>query len=45
VKRIVEVALPRPRDPAAPEFAAVLRELNELVQEEQRRHERDEAAR
>jgi NitT/TauT family transport system ATP-binding protein len=45
VKRIVEIALPRPRDPAAPEFASVVRELNALVQEEQRRHERDEAAR
>jgi NitT/TauT family transport system ATP-binding protein len=45
VKRIVGIALPRPRDPAAPEFAAMLRELTGLVQEEQRRHERDESSR
>ncbi len=45
VKRIVEIELPRPRDPAAPGFAAVLRELTALVQEEQLRHERDESSR
>jgi NitT/TauT family transport system ATP-binding protein len=44
VKRIVEIGLSRPRDPASPEFAAVLRELTALVQEEQRRHERDESS-
>jgi NitT/TauT family transport system ATP-binding protein len=44
VKRIVEIGLPRPRDPASPEFANRLRELTALVQEEQRRHERDETA-
>jgi NitT/TauT family transport system ATP-binding protein len=44
VKRIVEIRLPRPRDPAAPEFASVLRELTALVQEEQLRHERDESS-
>lgn len=44
VKKIIEVALPRPRDSAAPEFANVLRELTARVQEEQRRHEKDEAA-
>ena len=44
VKRIVEVGLPRPRQPASPGFAAVLAELTALVQEEQLRHERDEAA-
>jgi NitT/TauT family transport system ATP-binding protein len=45
VKRIVKIALPRPRDAASPEFAAMLRELTALVQEEQRRHERDESSR
>ena len=44
VKRIVEVALPRPRQPASPGFSRVLAELTTLVQEEQLRHERDEAA-
>ena len=44
VKRIVDVALPRPRDPGSPEFARAVRELTGLVQDEQRRHERDEAA-
>jgi NitT/TauT family transport system ATP-binding protein len=44
VKRIVEIPLSRPRDPAAPGFATVLRELTGLVEEEQSRHERAESA-
>jgi NitT/TauT family transport system ATP-binding protein len=42
-KKIVELRLPRPRDPATPEFAAALKQLTALVAEEQLRHERDEA--
>ena len=44
VKRVVPVALPRPRQPGSPAFAAVLAELTALVEEEQRRHEQDEAS-
>jgi NitT/TauT family transport system ATP-binding protein len=43
VKRLVPVRLPRPRDPASPEFNAVERELTALVMEEQARHQADEA--
>ena len=43
VKRIVPVTLPRPRDPASPEFNALKRDLSALVMEEQARHEADEA--
>jgi NitT/TauT family transport system ATP-binding protein len=43
VKRIVPVALPRPRDTASPEFNALKRELTALVMEEQARHQADEA--
>jgi NitT/TauT family transport system ATP-binding protein len=43
VKRIVPIALPRPRDPAAPEVIRLVADLTRLVMEEQRRHERDEA--
>src|SRR5213082_2243707 len=32
VKRIVEIPLPRPRDPGSPEFARTVRELTALVQ-------------
>jgi NitT/TauT family transport system ATP-binding protein len=39
VKRIVPIALPRPRDPASPEFNQVKREVSALVMEEQLRHE------
>jgi NitT/TauT family transport system ATP-binding protein len=39
VKRIVPVTLPRPRDPASPEFNALKREVSRLVMEEQARHE------
>jgi NitT/TauT family transport system ATP-binding protein len=42
VKRIVPIALPRPRDPASPEFNAVKRELEGLVMEEQRRFRAEE---
>jgi NitT/TauT family transport system ATP-binding protein len=43
VKRIVPVDLPRPRDPASPEFNALKREITALVMEEQARHQEDEA--
>ncbi len=43
VKRIVPVGLPRPRDPASPEFNALKREVTALVMEEQARHQADEA--
>ena len=43
VKRIVPVTLPRPRDPASPEFNALKREISALVMEEQARHEEAEA--
>jgi NitT/TauT family transport system ATP-binding protein len=42
VKRDLLVDLPRPRDPAAPEFNALKRELGQLVMEEQQRHHNDE---
>jgi NitT/TauT family transport system ATP-binding protein len=42
VKRIVPVTLPRPRDPASPEFNALKREVSALVMEEQRLHEESE---
>lgn len=42
VKRDMLVALPRARDPAAPEFNALKRELGQLVMEEQQRHQHDE---
>jgi NitT/TauT family transport system ATP-binding protein len=38
VKRDIQVDLPRMRDPAAPEFNALKRELGQLVMEEQQRH-------
>ena len=38
VKRDLLVPLPRMRDPAAPEFNALKRELGQLVMEEQQRH-------
>jgi NitT/TauT family transport system ATP-binding protein len=44
VKRLVPVTLPRPRDPASPEFNALEREISALVMEEQRRHEEEEGA-
>jgi NitT/TauT family transport system ATP-binding protein len=43
VKRIVEVRLPRPRDPSSVEFNALKREVTALVMEEQARHQADEA--
>ncbi len=42
VKRIVEVNLPRPRDPASPEFNRLERELTALVMAEEARHQADE---
>ncbi|WP_093558459.1 ABC transporter ATP-binding protein [Pseudoduganella namucuonensis] len=45
VKRDLMVELPRPRDPAAPGFNALARELGTLVMEEQRRHQHDELRR
>ena len=42
VKRDLMVDLPRLRDPAAPEFNALKRELGQLVMEEQQRHHNDE---
>jgi len=42
VKRDLLVPLPRMRDPAAPEFNALKRELGQLVMEEQQRHAADE---
>jgi NitT/TauT family transport system ATP-binding protein len=43
VKRIVPVTLPRPRDPASPDFNALKREVSALVMEEQLRHEAEAA--
>ncbi len=42
VKRDLLVDLPRLRDPSAPEFNAIKRELGHLVMEEQQRHHIDE---
>jgi NitT/TauT family transport system ATP-binding protein len=42
IKRDMLVSLPRARDPAAPEFNALKRELGLLVMEEQQRHHLDE---
>ena len=42
VKRDITVTLERPRDPSAPEFNALKRELGQLVMEEQQRHHSDE---
>jgi NitT/TauT family transport system ATP-binding protein len=42
VKRDLFVELARPRDPAAPAFNALKRELGGLVMEEQQRHHQDE---
>jgi NitT/TauT family transport system ATP-binding protein len=43
VKRIVPIALPRPRDPASAEFNALKRDVGQLVMEEQARHVEAEA--
>jgi len=43
VKQIVELRLPRPRDPASSGFAEAIKQLTALVAEEQLRHERDES--
>jgi NitT/TauT family transport system ATP-binding protein len=42
IKRDQRVSLPRPRDPASPEFNALERALGLLVMEEQERHQRAE---
>jgi NitT/TauT family transport system ATP-binding protein len=42
VKRDMLVDIPRLRDPAAPDFNALKRELGQLVMEEQQRHHSDE---
>jgi NitT/TauT family transport system ATP-binding protein len=42
VKRDQWVNMPRPRDPASPEFNELKRELGRLVMEEQQRHANDE---
>jgi len=42
VKRDQRVDMPRPRDPASPEFNELKRELGRLVMEEQQRHANDE---
>ncbi len=44
VKKDIRITLPRPRDPASPEFNQLKREIAQLVMEEQARHERAEAA-
>ncbi|MBF0562669.1 MAG: ABC transporter ATP-binding protein [Alphaproteobacteria bacterium] len=43
VKRIIQVALPRPREASSPEVSALRRELIALVMEEQTRFQRDES--
>ena len=43
VKRDLAIPLPRPRDPRSAEFNAVESELSQLVMEEQRRYQKDEA--
>jgi NitT/TauT family transport system ATP-binding protein len=40
IKRDQRIELPRPRDPSAPSFNAIKRELGALVMEEQERHQR-----
>lgn len=42
IKRDIIVQLARPRDPSAPEFNNLKRELGQLVMEEQQRHHSDE---
>ncbi|HCE09672.1 MAG TPA: sulfonate ABC transporter ATP-binding protein [Oxalobacteraceae bacterium] len=42
VKRDLIVTLPRLRDPSAPDFNALKRELGQMVMEEQQRHHNDE---
>ncbi|BDG10318.1 ABC transporter ATP-binding protein [Anaeromyxobacter paludicola] len=43
VKQIVPIALPRPRDPASPEFNELKKSIAQLVMEEQLRHQEAEA--
>ena len=42
IKRIVSVAIPRPRDPSSAEFNNLKKELSHLVMEEQSRHNQEE---
>ena len=42
IKRVVPIALPRERDPASVDFIGYVRELSQLVMEEQYRHQQDE---
>ena len=42
IKRDLAIDLPRPRDVASPAFNALKKELNQLLMEEQSRHNRDE---
>ncbi len=42
ISRDVTIELPRPRDPSAPEFNRLKRELGQLVMEEQQRHNQAE---
>ncbi len=42
IKKIVDVDMAYPRDPAAPRFLALQEELTQLVMEEQMLHEKDE---
>jgi NitT/TauT family transport system ATP-binding protein len=42
IKRDLIVTLPRQRDPSAPEFNTLKRELGQMVMEEQQRHHNDE---
>ena len=42
IKRDLRVDLPRPRDVASPAFNALKKELNQLLMEEQSRHNQDE---
>jgi NitT/TauT family transport system ATP-binding protein len=42
IKKIVNVTIPRPRDPSSTEFNDLKKELSQLVMEEQSRHNREE---
>lgn len=42
IKRDMPIALPRERDPSSPEFNRYMKELTQLVMEEQQRHHVDE---
>jgi NitT/TauT family transport system ATP-binding protein len=42
IKKVVSVAMPRPRDPSSAEFNDIKKELSQLVMEEQSRHNQEE---